>query len=125
MNYFCLPPEEVIGLNRGLIANDFNVLDRGKLEDALAAPVQTFGGQYLIPSVTVRAAELLVALVKAHAFADGNKRTAWVCAVSYLNLEGFDLGEIDAEEVACFVEGVALDVHDRDSAAAWFSDRLR
>lgn len=101
-----LPPEEVIGLNRGLIANDFNVLDRGKLEGALAAPVQTFGGQYLIPSVTGRAAELLVALVKAHAFADGNKRNAWVCAVSYLNLEGFDLGEID-------------------SAAAWFSDRLR
>lgn len=125
MNHFCLPPEVVIGLNRRLTANDFNVLDRGKLEGALAAPVQTFGGQYLIPSVTGRTAELLVALVKAHAFSDGNKRTAWLCAVSFLNLEGFDLADLDAEEVASFVEGVALDVHDRDSAAVWFSDRLK
>lgn len=125
MCHFCLPPEVVISLNRSLIANDFNVLDRGKLEGALAAPVQTFGGRFLIPSVTGRTAELLVALVKAHAFSDGNKRTAWLCAVSYLNLEGFDLADIDAEEVASFVEDVALDVHDRHSAAVWFSSRLK
>ena len=35
MNHYCLPPEEVIELNRQLIANDFNVLDRGKLEGRL------------------------------------------------------------------------------------------
>lgn len=124
MNHYCLPPEEVIAMNRRLIANDFNVLDRGKLEGALAAPIQTFGQQYLIPSVTGRTAELLVMLVKAHAFADGNKRTAWLSAVTYLNLEGFDLVDVDAEQVSRFVEGVALGVHDRDSVAIWFSDHL-
>ena len=62
--------------------------------------------------------------VNADAFFDGNKRTAWVCAVTYLNLEGFNLVEIDAEVVADFVEDVALDLHDRDSIAVWFDDHL-
>lgn len=124
MNHYCLPPEEVIELNRQLIANDFNVLDRGKLEGALAAPIQTFGRRYLISSVLSRTAELLMMLINAHAFSDGNKRTAWVCAVTYLNLEGFDLVDIDAKVVADFVEDVALDLHDRDSIAVWFADHL-
>ena len=84
MNHYCLPPEEVIGLNRRLIANDFNVLDRGKLEGALAAPIQTFGRQYLISSVFGRTAELLMMLINAHAFSDGNKRTAWVLSLIHI-----------------------------------------
>lgn len=51
MNHYCLPPEEVIEVNRQLIANDFNVLDRGKLEGALAAPVQTFGRRVVLPTI--------------------------------------------------------------------------
>lgn len=124
MNHYCLPPEDVIELNRQLIANGFNVLGRGKLEGALAAPIQTFGRQYLISSVFGRTAELLMMLINAHAFSDGNKRTAWVFAVTYLNLEGFNLVDIDAEVVADFVEDVALDLHDRDSIAVWFADHL-
>ena len=124
MNHFCLPPDVVIQQNSSLIGSDFNLLDRGKLEGALSAPVQTFGQQYLIPSVVSRTAELLVALVNAHAFTDGNKRTAWLCAVTYLQLEGFDLVDVEAEEVANFVEAVALHIYDRDSAAVWFAERL-
>jgi len=108
----------------GPFANDFNVLDRGKLEGALAAPIQTFGRQYLISSVFGRTAELLMMLINAHASSDGNKRTAWVCAVTYLNLGGFNLVEIDAGVVADFVEDVALNLHDRDSIAVWFADHL-
>ena len=63
-------------------------------------------------------------LINAHTFSDGNKRTAWVCAVTYLNLEGFNLVDIDAEVVADFVENVALDLHDRDSIAVWCADHL-
>ena len=47
-----------------------------------------------------------------------------MCAVTYLNLEGFSLVDIDAEVVADFVEDVALDLHDRDSIAVWFADHL-
>lgn len=124
MNQFCLPPDEVIEQNRRLIDNDFSLLDRGRLEGALSAPIQTFAQRYLIPSVVGRAAELLIALVKAHAFADGNKRTAWLCAVTYLNLEGFDLVEVTATEVADFVENVAIDVENRDSVTGWFIEHL-
>lgn len=78
MGRFCLDPDIVVALNSTLIKNQFNLLDRGKLEGALAAPLLTFEGRLLHPSSVERAAVLLLELVKAHAFADGNKRTAWV-----------------------------------------------
>lgn len=78
MGRFCLDPDIVVALNSTLIKNQFNLLDRGKLERALAAPLLTFEGRLLHPSSVERAAVLLFELVKAHAFADGNKRTAWV-----------------------------------------------
>jgi death-on-curing family protein len=36
--------------------------------------VQTFGGQYLYPSIEEQAAHLLYFIIKNHPFADGNKR---------------------------------------------------
>lgn len=46
MNEYCLPVEDVVRLNRQLIGRDGNLLDRSKLESALATPLQTFGGEY-------------------------------------------------------------------------------
>jgi prophage maintenance system killer protein len=40
----------------------------------LGAIVQTFGGQYLYPSVEAQAAHLLYFVIKNHPFSDGNKR---------------------------------------------------
>ena len=93
MNEYCLPVEDVVRLNHQLIGRDGNLLDRSKLESALATPLQTFGGEYWHPSALDRAAALLHYLAKAHAFVDGNKRIAWVCASTYLEIEGFGLGQ--------------------------------
>ena len=49
------------------------VRDEGLLESALAAPTQTFGGQYLYPTLLQKAAQLGFALVSNHPFWDGNK----------------------------------------------------
>ena len=64
MNEYCLPVEDVVRLNRQLIGRDGNLLDRSKLESALATPLQTFGGEYLHPSALDRAAALLHYLAK-------------------------------------------------------------
>lgn len=125
MNEFCFPVENVVQLNRQLIGRDSNLLDCSKLESALAAPLQTFGGEYLHPSVLDRAAALLHYLAKAHAFVDGNKRIAWVCASAYLEINGFELGPIPDEEIVELVETVAA-VRDKEEIfiAEWFAERL-
>lgn len=124
MNRFCLDPDGVVALNARLIDDDFNVLDRGKLESALAAPLHTFGGRLLNPSTVEQAAVLLTGLVKAHAFSDGNKRTAWVCTATYVSLEGLRLKDIPGSEVADFVEAVAVDRFDSDQVRTWLYERI-
>jgi len=43
-------------------------------EGTLQSVVQTFGGQYLYPSIEEQAAHLLYFIIKNHPFSDGNKR---------------------------------------------------
>lgn len=125
MNEYCLPVEDVVRLNHQLIGRDGNLLDRSKLESALATPLQTFGGEYWHPSALDRAAALLHYLAKAHAFVDGNKRIAWVCASTYLEIEGFGLGPIADEEIVELVETVAAARDKKEGfIAEWFADRL-
>ncbi|AQQ15800.1 Toxin Doc [Corynebacterium glaucum] len=121
---FCLDPDEVVRLNRRLIGKNFNVLDRGKLEAALAAPLLTFGGQTLYPTPEERAVNLLFGVLQAHAFFDGNKRTAWVCFASYLDLEGKPLGPIPATEVADFVAALATHDLTEHEALLWLRQHL-
>lgn len=45
-------------------------------QGSLAAIYQTFGGQYVYPSVEEKAANLLYFVIKNHSFSDGNKRIA-------------------------------------------------
>lgn len=107
MNEYCVPPDAVIRVNATIICSDgFNLLDRGKLESALAAPLQTFFGRYLVESSIERASMLLEGIIHAHAFIDGNKRTAWVVTSYYLNNEGFPLTDIADTVVADFVGSV-------------------
>lgn len=121
---FCLVPDEVIELNRYLIGTEINLLDRGKLEASLAAPLQTFGGELLTPSPIRQAVLLLTGLVHAHAFIDGNKRTAWVCFVTYLEQFGMTLAAIPATEVTNFVVSLALHKMSDDEAVDWIVDKL-
>ncbi len=83
---FCVAVEAAIRVNRSLPGIWHAVLDRGKLESALARPLQTGFGQLLYPTLIERGAALLHGVASAHAFQDGNKRTAWLCTAIYLGL---------------------------------------
>lgn len=52
----------------------------------LASVVQTFGGEYLYPSIEEQAAHLLYFVIKNHPFADGNKRIGAFLFVWFLHL---------------------------------------
>lgn len=56
-----------------------------RLEGAVLAIEQTWGGQPLYPTIELRAAHLLYFLVKDHPFADGNKRAGALLFIEYLH----------------------------------------
>lgn len=68
------------------------VRDPGLLSSAVAQPCATFGGAFLHADLYDMAAAYLYHLAKNHAFLDGNKRTALIAALVFLDLNGVDVG---------------------------------
>ena len=60
----------------------------GKLDGTVGAIYQGFGGQDIYPTAEDKAANLLYLVVKDHALADGNKRSAAALFVTFLERNG-------------------------------------
>jgi len=71
--------------------------DLGRLEASLAAPRQTMFGEELYPDIFSKAAILFYSLIKNHPFVDGNKRTAFLSLMRFLNLNGYTLNATNDE----------------------------
>jgi death-on-curing protein len=74
------------------------VLDRGKIESAVAQPQMTFGGQELYPTLAEKAA-LGFSLACNHGFIDGNKRIGHAAMEVFLVLNGHEIAApVDEQE---------------------------
>lgn len=62
--------------------------DLGLLQSALMMPQQQFGGFYLHETFSAKAAAYLYHIAANHPFVDGNKRTATLVALSFLERNG-------------------------------------
>ena len=69
------------------------------------------------------AALYMIGIAKAHAFVDGNKRTAWAVARAFLALNGHGL-RFDRAEAVELVRQAADSRLDADDVARWFRARL-
>jgi death-on-curing protein len=104
-----LPIEVVIEHNRLELAetgeNHF-VRDTGLLESALARPKNFFG--YGEEDVVALAVALMAGIARAHAFEQGNKRTAFAAMRLFLRANGHDTTFDDtiswADEIVALVE---------------------
>jgi death on curing protein len=67
------------------------VRDMGLLDSAVAQPMVQFGGEFLNEDLFEMAAALHISLVSNHPFIDGNKRTALLAAVTFLDINGVPL----------------------------------
>jgi len=65
----------------------------GKLDGTIGAVYQSFGGQDVYPTREEKAANLLYLVVKDHALADGNKRSAAALFVTFLDRNDILLGD--------------------------------
>ena len=95
------------------------VRDHGMLESALARPLQK--SAYGDPDLFELAASYLFGIVKNHPFVDGNKRTGFVAADTFLDANGWSV-EAAQEDVVAFVLGVAAGEIEEDGATRFSRD---
>ena len=121
MDVVWLDAETVTELNRvALEESETHALNPGSdLNGALNRPKGYFHYQG-VRSLYELAALYAVALVEAHAFQDGNKRTALLAIRAFLraNDMDFDYGSYD-EEAAELMTGIATGDVDRDELVDW------
>jgi death-on-curing protein len=83
------------------------VSDYGLLDAAVARPQATVFGVDAYPDNFTKAAALLQSLARNHALVDGNKRTAWAAAWTFLHINGIPLGDFDVDDAEVFMNDVA------------------
>jgi death on curing protein len=93
--------------------------DIGLLEGALARPQNAFA--YGEEDIVVLAVGYLAAIAQAHAFEQGNKRTAFGSMWHFLRLNGFDLDVEDSE----YWEGPTVKLIEHRLSEAEFAAALR
>jgi len=101
--------DEVLGIHADQIrryGGAAGIRDLGLLRSALAMPQTTFDDEFLHGTLFEMAAAYLFHLARNHPFVDGNKRTALMCALVFLGLNGLRLGA-DPDAVYRLVDGVA------------------
>jgi death-on-curing protein len=97
------------------------LIDRGKLEGAFGRPQASYDERFLHQSIYKQASVLLHAICAAHAFLDGNKRTAWVATLTFLSLNGVEIDYVDPETMSDYVKEVAEHVHSEQDTAFWLA----
>ena len=90
--------------------------DEGLLQNAMQRPVNKW--QYEDADIFECAAAYAYGISKAHAFVDGNKRTAFVTSVTFLRLNGWHFVTEPAEGLA-FMEGLASDEVSEEKFKSW------
>lgn len=125
MDYAWLLARDALAIHEEQIAEHGGadgVRDMGLLESALARPQNLLA--YSKPDFAELAAAYASGVARNHPFVDGNKRTAWMLAVVFLDLNGFDL---DAEMPDALQAMLALAEGRIDEAAfaGWMRPQLK
>jgi death on curing protein len=86
--------------------------DLGRLEAAIASQTQNVFGEELYPSLFDKAAAVIRGIIADHPFVDGNKRTAMLCGLLLLEVNGvsFSAKNGEIEDFAVLVATSHLDV---------------
>lgn len=86
--------QQVISTNKYLCEqqdNPFAVMDAGKIESAIHTAFYPGSYPFQNGGIARIAGALCYYIVMAHAFMDGNKRTGTLVAITFMNLNGWDL----------------------------------
>jgi death-on-curing protein len=99
------------------------IRDPGMLSSALSRPRNLFAYGAPQPDFAALAASYARGIIQNHPFVDGNKRTAFVVARTFLRLNGQDIDASDAEKFLTFL-GVADGSISEEALGKWIRDHL-
>ena len=108
-----LSKRQILMLHTMLIAQSGGIdglRDEGLLDSAVNAPMQTFGGEELYPTILEKAARLGYGLIHNHPFTDGNKRIGTHAMLVFLDINNIMLSYEDDDLIAvilCVASGQA------------------
>lgn len=118
---FRLSYEAAVQINQ-TVTGDCVVRDAGGLDAALHRPFATGYGEEAFQSLVEKAAVLLHGIATAHAFKDGNKRTALIGCLSMLKLNGLEVD--DDGTGGPMVLALVEERQDHRRAAFWLNAHL-
>lgn len=125
MRWVWVPFDAVLAIHEERLAEHGGldgIRDLAGVESALGRPVNL--SAYGSPDVADLAASYLFGLAKNHGFNDGNKRTAWMVANVFLDLNGCEI-VFDAADAYQMVCGVADGSVSEEAMATWIRKGLR
>lgn len=102
----------------------FMVRDPGLLLSALARPETSLFGSDAYPTLSLKAAALMDSIVNNHPMMDGNKRSSWLAANIFLELNGFEL-VATTDDAFDFILTIATGDADLERIAGWIEHHLR
>ncbi len=120
---FWIPSAVVLAIHNEMLVRfggSSGVRDPGMLESALAKPQQLF--HYGEPTLFEMAASYACGIVKNHPFIDGNKRTGFMSAYTFLGANGWELIAPEPEAVIQTLGLAAGEITESDYAL-WLEDQ--
>jgi len=125
-----LTTAELLELNREILRRSGEGDHPAKVpcvEATVALPQQAFFGRELYPDLADKAAAYLFHVTQKHCFGQGNKRTGWMAATIFLDLNGYQLGGPEYSNARAI--RLCLDIAKGNSTieqvATWLRRRLR
>lgn len=109
--------ESILALHELVVADyggDASIRDAGRLQSALARPKQLFS--YGEPTLARLAAAYAAGIVQGHPFTDGNKRTGFMAAAAFLELNGQAFQATEVEVVVKTLGLAASEISEADYA---------
>jgi len=122
VNYLSLAEAFVLGqLVTGIDAVILESASRTDLLDsALHAPQAGFGDDDFYSDFFMKAAVLCTRIARNHPLPDGNKRLAWICLVTFCDVNGYELF-VAKEEAVRTVVAIAAGELSEDDLCEWIS----
>jgi death on curing protein len=114
-------PDKVIELHDEVLrvyGGASGIRDTGLLDSALNRPFQTFGGEELYPSPYEKATAILESIILNHPFIDGNKRTGFLLAATFLLENNIELTASEDERYN-FIIKISTGVFRFDEIINW------
>jgi death-on-curing protein len=120
---YLLIAEAVTGLKAEVLADMPRVVNLAS--SALSVPASGWQGQEAYPEPAQKAGLLAARLAKNHPLPDGNKRTAWLAMIEFLERNGFQLEQPEPSDAVDAMLRVASSEMAEGDFVEWLRSRLQ